>query len=450
MHDPNPESRIPNPGEDPIAYLFGLEFHGHKLGLENIRTLVAALGHPERAFQALHIAGTNGKGSVAAMCAAALAAAGHRTGCYTSPHIVSIEERFAIDGEPVSRRELEAAVEHIRRVAVRLTTDGTLRALPTFFEVATAAAFLLFQWRCVDVAVLEVGLGGRLDATNVVSPCVGTITTIDVDHQRHLGDTLAAIAREKAGIVKPGMIIVSGERKPDAAGEVEAACRERGARLVCAFEGTEVSVGAHLSGRDTGRATIALATPVRTYPPVTLSLRGRHQVDNAIVAVRALEALDACGTHVPESAIREGLACARWAGRLEVVDLGQGRSVLLDAAHNPAGAHALGEYLAECYPNGIVLVFGAVRDKDHRGMLCELLPHATHVVLSAPPTHRAAPTHELVAIARELRPGLPLIESPSPDEALAHALALGPSVCVAGSIYLLGAVTPRLAPLRLE
>lgn len=453
MSGPNPESRIPpldsarggpelvegpNPGEDPISYLFGLEFHGHKLGLENIQVLVEALGHPERAFQSLHVAGTNGKGSVSAMCAAALSAAGLRTGLYTSPHIVSIEERFVIGGETVPRSELVAAVDEIRRTAVDLTRDGRLRALPTFFEVATAAAFLLFRARDVEVAVLEVGLGGRLDATNVVSPRVGTITTIDLDHQRHLGGTLAAIAREKAGIIKPGMTLVCGERQAEALDVIEAACRERGSTLVKAFDDVQVSVAG------TDRATVHLRTPVRDYSPVTLALRGRHQVDNAVVAVRALEAMDAAGTIVPAHAVTRGLAEARWPGRLDVVNLPDGRTLLLDGAHNPAGARVLGQYLGEVHPEGVVLVFGAVTDKDHRGMLRELLPHATAVVITTPPTHRAAPLDDLRAIVREIRPDVPLLEEPSPHAALQAALARGRVVSVAGSIYLLGAVAPLL------
>ncbi len=442
MSAPTPDSRLPTPDEDPISYLFGLEFHGHKLGLENIETLVAALGHPERAFQSLHVAGTNGKGSVAAMCAAALTATGCRTGCYTSPHLVSIEERFAVDGRPVTRPELESAVDEIRRVATRLLADGALRALPTFFEVATAAAFLLFRNRHVDVAVLEVGLGGRLDATNVVSPRVGVITTIDFDHERHLGRTLAAIAAEKAGIIKPGMPLVCGERKPEALDVIEAACRARAATLIGAFDGTTVSA----SGG--GRATLHLHTPVREYPPILLALRGRHQVDNAVVAVRALEALDACGTPVPVDAVVRGLASARWPGRLDLIELAGGRTVILDGAHNPAGARTLGRYLGDEHPDGVVLLFGAVAEKDHRGLLRELLPHARAVVLTEAPTHRAASTAELAAIVRELRPDLPPVEARRPAEALSAALEQGAQVCVAGSIYLLGAVLPLLSPQR--
>ncbi len=202
----------------PLEYLFGLEFHGHKLGLDNIRAITDALGRPQDACPSVVVAGTNGKGSVCAMTSAALVAAGYRTGCYTSPHLVRIEERFAIDGVPVAPADLERVVEDLRALIDRLLADGRLQATPTFFEVATAAAFELFRRRGVEVAVLEVGLGGRLDATSVASPLAGAITNIALDHQQYLGATLAAIASEKAGIVKPGMRLVCGERAPGRAG----------------------------------------------------------------------------------------------------------------------------------------------------------------------------------------------------------------------------------------
>src|SRR5512139_584597 len=208
----------------PLEYLFGLEFHGHKLGLDNIRVITDALGRPQDACPSVAVAGTNGKGSVCAMVSAALRAAGYRTGCYTSPHLVRVEERFAIDGTPVAAAELEAVVEDLRALCGRLQADGSLQATPTFFEVATAAAFEIFRRRAVDVAVLEVGMGGRLDATAVASPLAGAITNIALDHQQYLGDTLEQIAREKAGIAKPGMRIVCGEQAAGPRGVIEAVC----------------------------------------------------------------------------------------------------------------------------------------------------------------------------------------------------------------------------------
>jgi dihydrofolate synthase/folylpolyglutamate synthase len=424
---------------NPLEFLFGLEFHGHKFGLENIRILTDALGRPQDAWRSVSIAGTNGKGSVSAMAACALTAAGYRTGCYTSPHLVHLQERYAIDGEAVTAVELEQVVGELRALIDRLRAEGRLHAAPTFFEVATAAAFELFRRRRVDVAVLEVGLGGRLDATTVATPAAGAITNIDFDHQQHLGYTLSEIAFEKAGIIKPGMLLVCGEWKPEALEVIAAVCRERQATLIPARDGVSVSTACVA-----GQATVELRTPEHVYGPVTLSLRGRHQVDNAVVAVRLLEAIGRTGTPVPASAIERGLRHARWPGRLDLVRMADGRTVLLDAAHNPAGAASLAAYLGEVAPAGLPIVFGAVRDKDHAGMLGCLLPHATHLVVTSPPTPRAADLDELRRLAARVRPELRVLAEPDPSRALGLAWTLGPDVCVAGSIFLIGAILPSL------
>jgi len=424
----------------PLEYLFGLEYHGHKFGLENIRLITDAIGRPQDAWRSVIVAGTNGKGSVCAMTAAALAAAGHRTGCYTSPHLTELRERYAIDGAWAGADELADVIDALRGTIDRLMAAGRLRATPTFFEVATAAAFELFRRRGVEVAVLEVGLGGRLDATSIAPSFAGAITNIDFDHQQYLGDTLAAIAAEKAGIIKPGMVIVCGERRPDALEVIAAASRERGATLVMAHDGVTCA-----EVTDAGETTIAVTTPVRRYRPVTLALRGRHQVSNALVAVRLLEAADAAGVRVPGDAVEAGLRDARWPGRLELLSLAGGRTALLDAAHNPAGAATLADYLREAYPGGVPLVFGAVRDKDHEGMLRALLPHVSHLVITAPATPRAAAPLDLLAVAARLSPGVAVTCEPDPLAALDRAWAISPAIVVAGSIFLLGTVRPALA-----
>ncbi len=427
---------------DPLAYLRSLEVLGIKFGLDNIRAITAGLGRPQDACPSIIVAGTNGKGSVSAMVAAALRAAGHRVGCYTSPHLVRVEERFAIDGTPVAPAEFGAAVDEVRATVERLVADGTLRARPTYFEVTTAVAFELFRRHRVDIAVLEVGLGGRFDATNIAAPRVGAITSIDLDHEGLLGRSIAEIAFEKAGVIKHGMTVVSGERKPEAAEVIAAACRERGARLVPAWEGVRLE-----SGFREGRAELALETPVRPYPPITLALRGRHQVENALTAVRVLEAADEAGLAVGGEAIVEGLQATRWPGRLELVALRGGRHVLIDAAHNPAGARALAAYLREVHPAGVPLVFGVMRDKDRRGMLDALLPAATRVIITRAPTPRSADPADVIADVRSGRPELPAEIEPDPERALARALEQGPLVCLAGSIYLIGALLPGIRAL---
>jgi dihydrofolate synthase/folylpolyglutamate synthase len=422
-----------------LEYLFGLEFHGHKFGLDNIRALTAALDFPQHTFRTISVAGTNGKGSVCAMVARALAAAGHRTGLYTSPHLVSLRERFVVDGEMVTDDEMEAALDEVRPVIDRLLADGTLRAQPTFFEVVTSMALVLFRQRKVDVAVLEVGLGGRLDATTVATPIAGAITTIDLDHEAYLGSTIEAIAVEKAGIAKPGMVLVCGERKPDAARVIAAACAREGTALVDAWDGVSVT-----SSMLAGVTTMTLRTPTREYAVCTLALRGAHQVANAVVAVRLLEAIDRAGLPVPTAAVVDGLTRARWPARLELVRLAGGREALIDAAHNPAGAACLAAYLRDAYPAGLPIVFGAMRDKDVEGMLRALLPHATCLIVTTPPSPRSMPAADLAVLAARLAPALLVEAEPEPAAALDAAFRTAPTICVAGSIYLLGALLPLL------
>ena len=312
-----------------------------KLDLSRIRALMAALDHPERACPTVLIAGTNGKGSVAAMVERALRAAGLRTGRYTSPHLVRPEERIAIDGLPVARAAFERAIEGVLAVETACLADGRLTERATFFEAMTAVAFELLRRERVDVGVIEVGLGGRLDATNVCNPVATAIVSIDLDHQAWLGDTRAAIAAEKAAIARPDVPLVVGDLSDDALDAVLAAAQAAGAPIVYAAEGMECVV----HGAADGRLTIALDTATRTYGPVRLALAGEHQAANAFVAVALLEALDDAGIHVDRRAVETGLADARWPGRLERLDLGDGRRALLDAAHNPAGARALAAWL---------------------------------------------------------------------------------------------------------
>jgi len=399
---------------DPLSYLFSLEQFGIKFGLQNISALVAELGHPERTFQSVHIAGTNGKGSVTAMVDAALRAAGHRTARYTSPHLVDLTERFAIDGEPVSQGALLSAITTVRSAVEALRARAILDVQPTFFEVTTAVAFELFRRAHVEIAVLEVGLGGRLDATNVVSPVATAITSIAFEHQRYLGNTLREIAAEKAGIVKPGVPVVVGPLDPEADEAIAAIASARGAALV--------------------RATACDADGL------TVGLAGAHQRANAGVAVRLLQIVDARGVAVPRSAIAAGVASPRWPGRLDRRRLADGREVLLDAAHNPAGAVALASYLKADGRGPRPLVFAAMRDKAVGEMLAVLLPVTSRLVVTAASTARSADPDSIAATARELAPSLPIDVEPTPSAALACAWRASPDIVVAGSVFLLGDV----------
>ena len=423
---------------DALDYLFGLDQFGIKLGLHNIRALCTALGNPQAAFRTVLVAGTNGKGSVSAMVEAALRTAGHRTARYTSPHLIAIEERFLIAGKTAARADLRAALEDVRRTIECLHATGDLPTQPTFFEVTTAVAFELFRRAAVEVAVLEVGLGGRFDATNVVEPIAAAITTIDRDHEQYLGSSIGEIALEKAGVIRPSIPVVTGEMKGEAVQVLSRRCAETGARLVHAAEGVHAEAVMH-----DGRTLVTLQTAAERYGQIGLSLRGRHQVQNAIVAVRLLEEIDRLGLRVPPAAVRDGLARLEWHGRLDLMALAPGRQVLLDAAHNPAGASALASYLREAYPAGLPIVLGVMGDKDVSGIVAALAPCATRFLCTEATIARALPTAVLAARAREAAP-VPVEEYAAPWEAIERAFSAASTVCVAGSIFLAGEVLTAL------
>ena len=417
---------------DPLSYLFGLGQFGIKFGLENMFAITGRLGHPERAFRSVHIAGTNGKGSVTAMIDAGLRAAGHRSGRYTSPHLVDLTERFVIDGRPVAADKMIAAVADVRTAIEQLLAEGILQAHPTFFEVTTAVAFELFRRAGVEMAVLEVGLGGRLDATNVIQPVATAITSIAYDHQQYLGSTLAEIAREKAGIIKPGVPMIVADVEPEVFAAIADIARERGAPLVRAADGVTIT--------RRPPATIGLRTPVRDYGEITIGLPGAHQIGNALVAVRMLELLDSQGTAVPAGAIRSALARPSWPGRLDLRRLADGREILFDAAHNPAGAAALASYLKELGTGRLPLVFAGMHDKDLEGMLRALLPAVGPLVVTRASNRRSADPEQLVDLARRIAPEISVTAAASPLEALDIAWRTSPRIIVAGSIFLLGDV----------
>ena len=410
------------------------EFFGIKLGLDTMAALVEALGHPERTFHPVIIAGTNGKGSVTAMVSRALRAAGLRAGRYTSPHLVHLRERFAIDDRDVDDDLLDRALEDVFEAEARLLSDGTLAAPATYFELTTATALVIFRAANVEVGVVEVGLGGRHDATNVVRAPYAAITSIAFDHMAQLGDTLAAIAREKAGVIMPGAIVVSGVTEREAAEVIAEACTAQGASLVRAHEDAEVDATMH-----DGETTVRLQTPFRAYGPVRLALRGSHQVANAVVAVRLLEALEFAGVGGGATAITSGLADASWPGRLERRTLANGVPAVLDGAHNPAGAEALARWLRDAAFWPVTLVIACMRDKDVHGLVSPLLPLAARVVATAVDFPRALPAADLAATVRAVAPGLPVQAAAGPAAAMAAASEHGAPTVVAGSLFLVGA-----------
>jgi dihydrofolate synthase/folylpolyglutamate synthase len=418
--------------------LFALETFGIKLGLENISRLCAALGHPERTFTSLHVAGTNGKGSVTAMAHAALVASGIRAARYISPHLVDLSERFVIGDAAVEPGVLQQAADDVLDCAEDLIATGGLAVHPTFFEATTAIAFELFRRAGVEVAVIEVGLGGRCDSTNVIAPVAGAITSIGLDHQQHLGDTIEAIASEKAGIIKPHMDIVVGAVPEEARRVITRVAAEQGASLIDASADARVS-GSHVEG-----GSVTIQTPEYRYGPLSLALRGEHQVGNARVAVRLLEAARHRGVSVSRDAIARGLTQVDWPGRLELMRFEDGREVLLDAAHNVDGARALAAYLASRPTDRPALVIGVMRDKDVEGILAALLPVVSSVVATAAPTPRATPARDLAARIAAMGARVPVRVEPDPSSAVEQALATSSTVCVAGSIFVVGAVRDAL------
>ena len=425
---------------DPFEYLLSLEKFGIKFGLANIETLTSALGHPQKTFKSILVAGTNGKGSVTAMVDCALGKSGLRVGRYTSPHLVHLEERFAIDGAPVRTEVLSRMIEDVRTLIDKLVATGSLEAPPTFFEVTTAIAFELFKRAGVQMAVLEVGLGGRLDSTNIAQPIAAAITSIDFDHEQYLGNTLAAIAAEKAGVIRRGIPVIVGPVPTEARDVLVSMCDLAGAEFIEADSNVRIK-----SKIEDGRTILHLRTPTRDYGWVPLGLRGDHQVPNTLVAVRLLEELGRV-VNVPAESIVAGIRDVKWAGRLQMVEVPDGRRVLLDAAHNPAGAWVLASYLKREFPEPLPIVFGAMRDKDVALMLKNLLPAASAMVMTEASTPRAHGAAELAQIARKIAPKAKIDVEPDPKRALERAWRRCPVACVAGSIFLVGDILGALGP----
>ncbi len=415
-------------------WLFDLEATGIKLGLEQMRRLLAALDHPERHFTAITIAGTNGKGSVTAMVERGIRASGRRTGRYTSPHLTHIEERIAIDGIMIGADAFDRAAVQVRNAS------SVLPHPPSFFEATTALALVAFRDAGVEVAVLEVGLGGRLDATNVVDAEVVAITNIGLDHQEWLGDTLELIAAEKAGVIKHGASVVAGRTSPESLGVLSATAARMGAPFTYAPDDVE-----HSAKVERRQTTLTLRTPVADYGECRLSLLGRHQIDNAITAVRTLEAVAVRGlAPIDTAAIHLALAETRWPGRLDWRTW-HGHDVLVDGAHNPDGARALADFLRATGTGPVPIVFGMMRDKAIGEALAVLAPVASHFVFTAPQSPRAASPTALMALADVSAPGVPRRMADTPGEALREASSHRGPIVVAGSLFLAGEVLPLLA-----
>ena len=436
--------------ETAIARMYALghelaQTPSHKFDLAHMRVLLAALDNPERRFPSVLIAGTNGKGSTAATLASILQASGLRTGLYTSPHLVRINERIRIGGEQIGDDDFALLHDLVDRTAERLVGEGELPWHPSFFEMLTAMAFEYFARRKVDIAVLEVGMGGRLDATNVVEPRVSVITDISLDHQKFLGDTVAEIAGEKAGIIRPGGVVVTLPQQPQANDVIGNTILELGARAVNAVPYVPPVSPASAQYLVAG----AQNNPVSRYPlqvmgeqiMVETPLLGRHQLRNVALAIAAAEELGRQGFPVTAASIERGIRETHWPGRFQVLPAtGSAPEYVFDVAHNPAGAWALRSTLSAGYPDRpLTFVFGAMRDKAIGEMAEILFPLADRVIATRADNPRSASPEEIREAASRTSTQIEEAADVAAAIELARTSARPDAVVViTGSIYIVG------------
>jgi dihydrofolate synthase/folylpolyglutamate synthase len=420
----------------------------HKFDLAYVREMLEALSHPERRFASVLIAGTNGKGSTAATLSSILRVAGYKTGLYTSPHLERINERIRVNGEAISDPEFGEIYDRVERTAQQLLSAGKLPWHPSFFEMLTVMAFEYFASMGVEIAVLEVGMGGRLDATNVVEPMISVIADISLDHQKYLGDTIAEIAGEKAGIIRNHGVVVTLPQHPQANDVIGHAIEEKDARGVSAAQYVPpVSPGAaaYLAGRKTnlpGRSRYPLAV-IGEEIEVDSPLVGRHQLRNIALAIATAAELNDFGFKVTPKQVEQGIRETQWPGRFQVLPPSAAtfqREMVLDVAHNPAGAWALRSALSENFAGrGLTFVFAALQDKAIQEIAEILFPIAEQVVVTRVGNPRAATTAELVQAAS--RTGALLFAEETVPAALARAREISKPdglIVVTGSIFLVG------------
>jgi dihydrofolate synthase / folylpolyglutamate synthase len=407
----------------PVENLDGLGRFEIRLSLDPISRFLERLDNPQNTYGTVLIGGTNGKGSIAAMVASALSHGGFRVGLYTSPHLIDVRERIRIDGEMISRDEMEAWIE---RIKAHSTEDLT------YFEILTAVAFLYFQQREVDIAILEVGMGGRLDATNVVSPLVSVVSNISLDHTEYLGRRLEEIAWEKGGIIKNSGVCITAVKQRPLQKLLKEICRTRGATIYSL--GREIMIDMHPDG------SFSYAGIGMKYDNIICPLKGKHQIENAALALGVIDVLAMKGFPVVYDAVFKGIHDVKWEGRLEVIS--RRPTVLLDGAHNAGGASALAMALREEFSyKQLIFVFGVLKDKNYKAMLKKLLPLGDRLILTSPDTERAMPPEALLPVAKKYLEGIEIVKNSR--EAMKRALSVADQndlVCVTGSLYLVGEI----------
>lgn len=375
--------------QETLSYLFGLQKFGIKFGLSNISRLLELTGNPHETLKTVHIAGTNGKGSTAATIASIMKEAGYKVGLYTSPHLIDFTERIKINYKEIEEDEVVRLTEYIRSKIQDSEFKDELERI-TFFEFTTAMALLYFKEAEVDITVMETGMGGRLDATNVIKPMVSVITNISVEHKEYLGDTIEAVAFEKAGIIKDGVPLITGVDQPAAFQVIEKACNEKGAALY--------RLGRDFSFQRKGINTFSYNGIKESFDVLALNLRGGHQFQNASLAIATLEMLMDKGFAISPECLIDGLGKVFWPGRLETVS--QNPMIILDGAHNPAGAEVLSRAIGELEFSRLYLVLGIMADKEVEGIISYLAPLANEVILSRPKYERASKASDLLFFAK--------------------------------------------------
>jgi len=412
-----------NTYNDSLKAMYGLRRFGIKLGLDVIKKILSGLGNPENHFNCIHIAGSNGKGSIASLLSTILCESDYKVGLYTSPHLVRFNERICINNQPISDGDVIDAYE-------KVSANHHSGREPTFFEITTAMAFYEFKKHGVDWAVIETGMGGRLDATNIITPALSIISNISLEHKMYLGNTIAQIAAEKGGIIKEKIPLVTGARQKTALEVIKRIAENRNAPIYCMGEAFRV--------RRNPKGTFTYFGIDNKWTNLVNSLQGRHQVENAAIALASCEVIKKRGASIPYDNIKKGLAKNKWPARLEVVS--KNPTVILDGAHNLSAARNLKRYLNKNLKDRkITLVIGILDDKPYKAMLQTLIPGCHRVILSRPEIDRALEPEKLHPIAKSLNSNVFIV--PKVAEAIKYALENSSSnevICIAGSLYVAG------------
>lgn len=433
--------------ENAIEYLYNLKIYGMSLGLERIEYLLEALDSPHKELKAIHVAGTNGKGSVCAMISSILDSAGYKVGLFTSPHLISFEERIMIGGKKIPKDKVCSQVQRIKTVAEDMASSGKFEH-PTYFEVVTAMGFSHFKEENVDYAVLEVGLGGRLDATNVITPLVSVITTVALDHMHVLGNSLSEVAREKAGIIKPDVPVITGIADEDILKIITEICKQKDCELYTSKE--HVVCTLKEASLDSQVFDLELKGFDARYDDLRIPLLGRHQLQNSQIAALAVSVLKKGSVHIPEKSIYEGFENTRWPGRLEIAS--KNPPIILDCAHNPAGARALKASIKGLFTGKrLTMIIGIMRDKDIPGIIKELAPLADNIIITKPDIDRVALPKTLKSEAEKYCTDVMVKEKVA--EAVEHALKNSSEqdvICITGSIFNVGEARSKLAEMGID